>query len=73
METPKQQPMNLNIDLSQAKDVVCENCDGIFFETGFMLKMVSKLIAGTDKDALYPVQVFRCMDCGNVNKGFMPQ
>lgn len=59
------------IDLRDCETVKCENCGGIYFKESLILKKVSKL-QGAPMDQNVPVPVFRCEDCGHINKGFNP-
>ena len=51
-----QQPQ-MNIDLKNTESVTNAS-DGVVFQQGFILRKVSKFVAGTDEDALLPVPVF---------------
>ena len=58
----REQP-GLQIDLSKAETIVCENCGNAFF-----LKKVSALVSPTGKEAIVPMQVFSCGNCGTIPK-----
>ena len=59
-----------NIDLTHAKDITCEKCEGIGFRQSMMLKKLSPLVSPTGQEAIIPVGVFACDSCGHVNKEF---
>ena len=59
-----------NIDLTHAKDIECEKCQGVGFRQTMMLKKLSPLISPTGQEAIIPVGVFSCDSCGHVNKEF---
>ena len=65
----REQP-GLQIDLSKAETIVCENCGNASFIQAFFLKKVSALVSPTGKEAIVPMQVFSCDKCGHVNKEF---
>lgn len=65
--------LNLNINLDQATDVVCEQCEKTVFNQGLMLKKVSKFLTGTNQDGLIPITVFYCVNCNHVNTEFLPK
>ncbi|HRW22428.1 MAG TPA: hypothetical protein P5509_10685 [Bacteroidales bacterium] len=67
-----QQPQ-MRIDLSQATDVKCAECGNIYFQEVMVIKKVSKLLAATDKDQVYPIPVLQCAKCGHVNEEFIPK
>jgi hypothetical protein len=71
MNRPPQQPQ-VNIDLSQADDIVCERCGNYTFEQVALMKKVSALISPSGKEGVMPIPVFACAACGNINKGFLP-
>jgi uncharacterized Zn finger protein len=66
----QQQPMN--IDLSNAQDVTCENCGNYTFQEVVLMKRVSALVSPTGKEAIVPIPTFSCNACGFINKQFLP-
>lgn len=67
----KQQPP-VNIDLSNAQDVVCENCGNYTFNEVVLMKRISALVSPTGKEAIVPIPTFSCNACGFINKQFLP-
>ena len=63
----REQP-GLQIDLSKAETIVCENCGIASFIQAFFLKKVSALVSPTGKEAIVPMQVFSCGNCGTIPK-----
>ena len=59
-----------NIDLTHAKDIVCEKCGGKGFRQTMMLKRLSSLMSPTGQEAIIPVACFACDTCGHINKEF---
>jgi uncharacterized Zn finger protein len=68
---PKQQ-QPVNIDLSNAQDVTCENCGNYTFQEVVLMKRVSALVSPTGKEAIVPIPTFSCNACGFINKQFLP-
>jgi len=69
--TPQQsQP---KIDLSKAKEIVCQECGGSVFIPGNKFLKISKLVTGTPKDAIIPVELYLCGDCGEINQELLPE
>ena len=66
---PTGNPMD-NIDLTHAKDIICEKCQGKGFKQTLMLKKLSALLSPTGEEAIIPVAAFACESCGHVNKEF---
>ena len=63
----REQP-GLQIDLSKAETIVCENCGNASFIQAFFLKKVSALVSPTGKEAIVPMQLFSCGNCGTIPK-----
>ena len=68
----REQP-GLQIDLSKAETIVCENCGNASFIQAFFLKKVSALVSPTGKEAIVPMQVFSCGNCGTIPKNMIDQ
>ena len=62
------------IDLKQAKEMVCTNdeCEGTVFIQGTKFLRVSRLVTGQSKDAIIPVELYLCGDCGEINTDLLP-
>ena len=58
------------VDLTHAKDIVCEKCQGRGFRQTMMLKRLSALVSPTGQEAIIPVAAFACDTCGHINKEF---
>ena len=63
----------LQIDISKADTIVCEECGNASFIQAFFLKKVSALVSPTGKEAIVPIQVFSCGNCGAIPKNMMDQ
>jgi uncharacterized Zn finger protein len=62
----------INVDLSQAEDIICENCGNYTFNEVVLMKKLSALISPTGKEAVVPIPTFACNACGFINKRFLP-
>ena len=60
------------IDLTNAQDVICENCGNYTFQEVALMKRISAIVSPTGKAAIVPFPVFSCNACGFVNKEFLP-
>ena len=69
MQQPKQQ---IQVDFSQATDIVCDSCGHNHFTVVHLLKSFSALISPNGQEMVVPVQAFACAKCGHVNKEFLP-
>jgi uncharacterized Zn finger protein len=70
MNNQQQPPMN--IDLSMAQDVTCENCGNYTFNEVVLMKRISALLSPTGKEAIVPIPTFACNACGFINNQFLP-
>jgi len=61
------------LDISKADTIVCEECGNASFIQAFFLKKVSALVSPTGKEAIVPIQVFSCGNCGAIPKNMMDQ
>lgn len=71
--TPNQPKANVRLDMSQASDVECSNCGSKFFHMAFMFKKLSALISPAGKESIVPIETFACLECGNINREFIPK
>jgi uncharacterized Zn finger protein len=70
---PNLQSPNVKLDLSQASDLECSKCGNKFFHTVYMFKQISALISPAGKPSIIPIETFACLECGNINKEFLPK
>ena len=72
MLTDKKQQANVQLDLSQAETILCEKCSNGLFIQSFFLKKLSALVSPTGQEAIIPVQVYSCGNCGHINSKLNP-
>ena len=63
--------MNMNIDLKNTQSVEHEN--GKVWDQGFIIRKVSKFVAGTPEDALMPIPVFYNPETGEILQDTLPK
>ena len=68
-----QKGLNINVNLDQCDDVVCESCGNPTFRQVVMFKKLSAVYSPSGKASLIPLQVFECSECGHVNDEFIPK
>lgn len=61
------------IDLSQAKDMNCIHCNNQYFIQAVMVKKISRFVTGTANDAVLPVDVLLCGNCGKPFEELLPK
>jgi hypothetical protein len=62
-------PMGMN--LNDARDMNCE-CGNNAFMPGFRFKKMSKLITGQAQDAIIPIEMYLCTQCGKALQELLP-
>jgi len=65
------------INISDAADVVCDECGDSRFEPVYLIKRLSPLISPTGKEEVIPLgpplvpPIFACYRCGHINESFL--
>ena len=54
----------VTVDLSQADNITCKKCGNYSFIQSFFLKRISALMSPTGQEAIVPIQVYSCGNCG---------
>lgn len=62
----------MNIDLTNAQDITCENCGNYTFQEVVLMKKISALVSPNGKEGIVPIPTFACNACGFINKQFLP-
>jgi|TARA_Y100001938_G_C8046096_1_gene408995 hypothetical protein len=65
---PQQQ---VQVDLSKADTLKCDACGNYLFITAHVIKRISAIMSPTGQEAMVPVQVYSCGNCGKVPKMFL--
>jgi len=63
----------LHVDMTQTTEVKCDECHSDRFEQVVKMRRLSAILSPTGKEALIPMPVFACKNCGHVNEEFLPQ
>ena len=71
MEYGEQQ--QVHVDMTQTTEVKCDECQSNHFEQVIKMRRLSAILSPTGKEALIPMPVFACKNCGHVNEEFLPQ
>jgi DNA-directed RNA polymerase subunit RPC12/RpoP len=50
----------------------CQECGGTVFIPGTKFLKISKIVTGTKNDAIIPVELYLCGDCGEINQELLP-
>ena len=65
--------LNVNINPKDLEDVLCDKCGCQTFQPVVLFKKISAVLSPNGQKALFPLEVYRCTDCGHINKEFLPQ
>ena len=68
---PQQPQTEVKVDLSKADTIKCDDCGNYLFITANVIKRISPILSPTGQEALVPVQVYSCGNCGKVPKVFL--
>ena len=60
------------VNLRECETIKCEKCDSSYFREVIYIKKVSKLLTGSAEDTTVPFPIYKCDECGHINKGFNP-
>ena len=60
------------VNLRDCETIKCEKCDSSYFREVIYIKKVSKLLTGSSEDTIVPFPIYKCDECGHINKGFNP-
>jgi hypothetical protein len=66
-----EQGLPLGMNLNDARNMDCE-CGNNTFMPGFRFKKMSKLITGQAQDAIIPIEVYLCTQCGKSLQELLP-
>ena len=65
--------LNVNINPKDLEDVVCDKCGCQSFTPVMLFKRLSAVLSPNGQKALFPLEVYKCTDCGHINEEFLPQ
>ena len=65
------QGTQVKVDLKDAETIKCKNCGNYLFIQSFVLKKLSALVSPNGQEALIPVQVYSCGNCGTILEGML--
>ena len=67
------QPNKPQIDFSKATEMYCQECKGTVFIPANKFLKVSKIVTGTPNDAIIPVELYLCGNCGEIVEELLPE
>jgi len=67
-----QQDLRPKVNLRDCPTITCESCGSIYFREVIYIKRVPALMTGASEDTTVPFPIYKCDDCGHINKGHNP-
>jgi hypothetical protein len=64
---------NVSVSMKDTEPVKCEDCNNTVFIPAFFMRRLSPLMSPTGEEAMIPVQVYSCGNCGKVPKTFQQE
>ena len=66
-QKPLPQPQTqVQVDLSDAETMKCYECGNSVFIPAYFIKRLSPIVSPTGQEAIVPIQVYSCGNCGKV-------
>ena len=65
-------PPQQEIDINDTETIVCDECGNATFIECFFIRRISPIVSPTGQEAMVPIQVYSCGNCGKVPDKFMP-
>ena len=67
----KKPQANVQVDLRKAETLKCEYCGNYLFIKSTVLKRLSALVSPTGEEAIIPIEIYSCGNCGQVPKDML--
>ena len=67
----QQQQQQMSIDLKDAEDIKCDECESLYFTPVVRIKRISPIVSPSGEEMLAPIQLFQCSSCNHVNNQFL--
>ena len=59
------------IDITDADDVCCPECGGVYFRQLVRIKKISAIMSPTGQEVVFPVQIVKCERCGHIDESIL--
>ena len=66
---PPQKPININ----DTESLQCDDCSNYLFIKSYFIRRISALMSPNGQEAMIPIEVFSCGNCGKVPDNMMPK
>ena len=66
-------PPNKEINIKDTESIKCEECGNYSFIKAQFIRRISPIVSPTGQEAMIPIEVFSCGNCGKVPDKMMPK
>ena len=67
------QTQQIRVDLKDADQMVCKECQSKTFIQSFLMFRLSALLSPSGMESIVPAAVFQCTKCGTILEESMPE
>jgi hypothetical protein len=68
---PIKQPQK-QINIKDTESLKCDDCSNYLFIKSYFIRRISALMSPNGQEAMIPIEVFSCGNCGKVPDNMMP-
>ena len=73
MNQQQPQQQNVQVNLSNSTAIKCEKCGYDVFLPAVKMRKISKILTGGAQDAILPIDILVCGECGAVCEELLPR
>ena len=66
-------PPQKQININDTESLKCDDCSNYLFIKSYFIRRISPIVSPTGQEALVPIEVFSCGNCGKVPESMMPK
>jgi len=66
-------PPQKKLHIEDTESLICDDCGNYSFIKSYFIRRVSALMSPSGQEALIPIEVFSCGNCGKVPDKMMPK
>lgn len=63
----------VSVNVLEQPTIECSNCKGKLFIPAYVLKRIRGILIGSPEDAISPIQIYVCAECGEICKEGFPE
>ena len=66
-------PPKKEIHIEDTESLKCDECGNYSFIKAYFIRRISPIVSPTGQEAMIPIEVFSCGNCGKVPDSMMPK